>query len=153
MHTYWWIRVVAMLIICIGVALTALNVGPVVEANLFPVLDQNVVGVRTDGQRLAFQLEGRKLRSCRLVSYGVGWRVDHSVITTSLDDVAGTPTTIPAEIQRERYSLGPYYVAIPDAARTYTSAVLKITYYYACSFLWLTEFDATIPLPQSAKAL
>lgn len=130
-----------------------LSLGPVIEARFLPVIRVRASEPTIVGNRMQFWLVGKKYRGCRLDSYGIGWRVDHDVITVSLEDAAGNLLTIPAALQAgEVFALGAYYVKIPDPARTFRQAALKITYYYRCSLLWLTEQDLTIPLPDIAKA-
>lgn len=135
------------LLLIVVAAFVGLTYGPELEGHLAPVITEHAVGVKDLGQNFQFTLEGRKNRSCLLVTSSVGWRVDHSVVPTALLDQLGTAVPIPQGIgYHEHFTLGPYWVSIPDAARTYKNAALKITYYYRCSFLWLTEQDLTIPL-------
>lgn len=133
-------------LIVVGLA-ALLNLSPMVEPWLFPVLrNQSAVDVTRDGDRVRFFIEADKARDCHIerVSWVVVQGAEQSPIV--VDNATGRPASGSAIYQPGHLRLGPFSAMLPryfrDAERI-EGAIL-----YNCHAGWLVRQDfGPVPVP------
>lgn len=126
--------------------------GPSVEQWLFPVLGEQVVTVKRDGNAITFSNVVEKLRACRVVevTYSMGRVrgdiVDRAPITVRNLTALGPDGT--ATYPPGRIGTGPFIATIPDLFLDATSIEGLIVYDCHGGLLWNTnQVFGPFPIP------
>lgn len=147
-------RGAASVILTVAIVAVVLHEAPSIEREWWPVLrvKADQIAILSDPHGIShyevgFSLVGKKLRSCELNSYSIGWRYDRSILPTVLMNQNHQTVSIPTGIQVGEVFNLPFRVPVPTTAIKTINPRLLITYYYNCHGLYLTEQDLTIPVP------